>query len=61
MRKQESGELGKHLVCGVAMCDGRLMGTMNNTGGHILMPPGGKLDNCKLNQVNKWIKNGLPK
>lgn len=45
----------------LAANNGKLVGTMNNTGGHILMPPGGKLDNCKLNQVNKWIRNGLPK
>jgi hypothetical protein len=45
----------------LAANNGRLVGTMNNTGGHMLMPPGGKLDNCKLNQVNKWIRNGLPK
>lgn len=52
--------VGYDLVAAAAT-SGKLAGTMNNTGGHILMPPGGKLDNCKLNQVNKWIRNGLPK
>lgn len=41
--------------------NGRLAGTMNNLSGYILMPASGKLDNCKLNQVNKWIRNGLPR
>jgi hypothetical protein len=25
-----------------------------------LMPPGGKLSDCKIGQVDKWIRNGLP-
>lgn len=45
----------------LAANNGGLVGTMNNSGGYMLMPPSGKLDNCKLNQVNKWIRNGLPK
>jgi hypothetical protein len=25
-----------------------------------LMPPGGKLSDCKIGQVDKWIRNGMP-
>jgi len=39
---------------------GSLEGTMNQSGVYALMPPGGKLSACKLNQVAKWIRNGAP-
>ncbi len=39
---------------------GSLEWTMNQSGGYVLMPPGGKLATCKLNQVAKWIRNGAP-
>ncbi len=39
---------------------GSLEGTMNQSGGYAVMPPAGKLDTCKLNQVAKWIRNGAP-
>ena len=39
---------------------GSLEGTMNQSAGFGLMPPGGKLSSCKLNQVAKWIRNGAP-
>ena len=39
---------------------GSLEGTMNQSGVYALMPPGGKLSACKLNQVAKWIRIGAP-
>ncbi|PHX92289.1 MAG: hypothetical protein CK532_04145 [Flavobacteriales bacterium] len=39
---------------------GKIEGTMNESGTYSLMPPGGKLSSCKLGQVNKWIRNGMP-
>ncbi len=38
---------------------GSLMGTLKQNG-YSLMPPGGKLSDCKLSQVDKWIRNGMP-
>ncbi len=39
---------------------GSLSGTLKNTSPYSLMPPGGKLSDCKIGQVDKWIRNGLP-
>ncbi len=44
----------------VVATKGNLEGTMNQSGGYALMPPGGKLSACKLNQMAKWIRNGAP-
>ncbi|MBM3938192.1 MAG: cytochrome c [Sphingomonadales bacterium] len=38
---------------------GSLMGTLKQNG-YSLMPPGGKLSDCKISQVDKWIQNGMP-
>lgn len=38
---------------------GSLTGTMKQNG-YSLMPPGGKLSNCKIGQVENWIRNGFP-
>ncbi|MFM2299563.1 MAG: hypothetical protein RIR98_1171, partial [Bacteroidota bacterium] len=34
---------------------GSLSGTLKNTSPYSLMPPGGKLSDCKIGQVDKWI------
>ena len=39
---------------------GSLSGTMKKTSPYSLMPPGGKLSDCKIGQVDKWIRNGMP-
>ena len=41
---------------------GQLSGTVNQSVGYEakLMPPGGKMDNCKLKQIDKWIRLGMP-
>lgn len=44
----------------VVATKGSLEGTLNQSGVYALMPPGGKLSACKLNQVAKWIRNGAP-
>ena len=38
---------------------GSLTGTLKQNG-YSLMPPGGKLSDCKIGQVDKWIRNGFP-
>jgi mono/diheme cytochrome c family protein len=39
---------------------GSLSGTMKQSSPYSLMPPGGKLSDCKISQVDRWIKNGMP-
>jgi len=39
--------------------DGRLLGVLNGTG-YATMPPGGLLDDCRLNQIESWILQGAP-
>jgi uncharacterized membrane protein len=38
---------------------GRLMGAVNHSSGYSAMPQnGGKLTNCEISQLQKWIDNG---
>jgi cytochrome c5 len=38
---------------------GSLTGTIKENG-YNLMPPSGKLSDCKIGQVENWIRNGFP-
>lgn len=39
--------------------NGKLMGTVNHSSGYQAMPQGGgKLTDCEINQLQKWIDNG---
>jgi uncharacterized membrane protein len=41
--------------------NGRMMGAVNHTSGYSAMPKGGgKLTDCEINQLQKWIDNGMP-
>lgn len=40
---------------------GHLMGSIKHEPGHIPMPNGGgKLPDCEINQIQRWIDNGMP-
>lgn len=39
--------------------NGKLMGAINHAGGYVPMPQGGgKLPDCEISQLQKWIDNG---
>ena len=38
--------------------NGRLMGAVNHSDGFVPMPDGGKLPNCEIAQLQKWIDSG---
>ena len=40
--------------------NGKLAGSINHRIGFVTMPPSGKLDNCNLTIINKWINDGAP-
>lgn len=40
--------------------DGRLVGVTSHAQGYVTMPPGGKLQNCAIEQIKKWVENGAP-
>lgn len=40
--------------------NGKLIGSINHRSGFVTMPPSGKLDNCNLTIINKWINDGAP-
>jgi hypothetical protein len=41
--------------------NGRLMGSMNQTGSYSAMPKGaGKLNSCTLTKIQQWINSGTP-
>jgi len=40
--------------------NGRLLGAIRHQIGYIAMPPGSKLDDCKIAIIKKWISDGTP-
>ncbi len=43
------------------VANGRLMGSMNQTGGYSAMPKGsGKLNSCTIAKIQQWINSGTP-
>lgn len=41
--------------------NGKLMGSVNHANGYVPMPnTGGKLPDCEIAQLQKWIDNGSP-
>ena len=41
--------------------NGKLMGSINHANGYLPMPNGGgKLADCEISQLQKWIDNGSP-
>lgn len=44
-----------------SVTSGRLLGTINHSGGFSAMPQGGaKLSDCKIQQITKWVNAGAP-
>lgn len=44
----------------VQVKNGKLMGTINHASGYQAMPQGGgKLTDCEINKLQKWIDNGI--
>jgi len=39
---------------------GRLMGAINHDSKHVAMPPAGKLPDCEIKQLQKWIDANYP-
>jgi len=37
---------------------GKLLNVIKGTNGASLMPPGGAMDNCRIDKINKWIEDG---
>jgi len=45
----------------IQISNGKLMGSVNHTNGYIPMPNGGgKLPQCEIDQLQKWIDNQSP-
>jgi hypothetical protein len=43
------------------IANGRLMGSINQTGGYSAMPKGaGKLNSCAITKIQQWINSGTP-
>jgi ribosomal protein S16 len=40
--------------------NGRLMGSIKQITGYSPMPPGGKLSDCQIGQIQKWVDAGAP-
>lgn len=39
---------------------GKLLGSISHQTGYVAMPQGGKLSDCNITQIRKWIENGTP-
>jgi cytochrome c5 len=40
--------------------DGSFGHSIKGTGGYVIMPPSGPLNNCQIEQIEAWIKAGYP-
>jgi hypothetical protein len=40
--------------------NGKLLGSITHASGYVPMPEGGKLSDCEITQVEKWITAGMP-
>jgi cytochrome c5 len=38
--------------------NGKLLGSVTHTSGYVAMPQGGKLEDCQISQIQKWIDAG---
>lgn len=50
--------LSNHAAVKAVAVNGKLMGSITHAAGYIAMPQGGKLSDCQIKQVDKWIKAG---
>ncbi len=47
-------------VVSIAKTGNKLMGSLNQTQGFVRMPPVGKLPDCEIQQLQKWIDANYP-
>lgn len=47
-------------IVAVANNNNKLLGTIKHQPGYSAMPPGGKLDDCSIAKIIKWISDGTP-
>ncbi|MDK2909081.1 MAG: hypothetical protein PWR20_648 [Bacteroidales bacterium] len=47
-------------IVAVASNNNKLLGTIKHLPGYSAMPPGGKLDECSIAKISKWINDGTP-
>ncbi|MGC8864892.1 MAG: c-type cytochrome domain-containing protein [Bacteroidales bacterium] len=47
-------------IAAVAVNNNKLLGTIKHLPGYVAMPPSGKLDNCSIAKISKWISDGTP-
>lgn len=62
-QSSSSGGVNLETYAGVAQVgnNGRLYGAVSHASGFSAMPPsGGKIPDCKIQQINKWINDGTP-
>lgn len=52
--------LSTHADVKVVADDGRLVGATSHLPGYKPMPQGGKLDNCDMIKIRKWVQAGAP-
>jgi len=52
--------LTSHADLTAAILNKNLMDHLTQQNGYSLMPPSGQLSNCRIDQINAWILNGMP-
>jgi cytochrome c5 len=52
--------LTSHSDLTAAITNRNLMDHLTQQNGFSLMPPSGRLSNCRIDQINAWIVNGMP-
>lgn len=51
-------DLSTHAKVKIQVDNGNLIGSVTHTSGYVAMPQGGKLEDCQITQIQKWIDAG---
>jgi len=53
-------DLSSYTLVKAQVDNGSLIGSITHTGGFVPMPQGGKLSDCEITQIEKWVNAGVP-
>jgi Planctomycete cytochrome C len=51
-------DLSTYAKVAIQVSNGNLLGSVTHTAGYVAMPQGGKLEDCQISQIQKWIEAG---
>jgi Cytochrome C oxidase, cbb3-type, subunit III/Planctomycete cytochrome C len=51
-------DLSTYAKVNIQVTNGKLLGSVTHASGYVAMPQGGKLEDCQISQIQKWIDAG---